>query len=160
MRVWIWLPHVVSALSMCVLSCVVCDMSCFCAVHTGGWCFRGWFSIAATKRDWADYNTHARIQREEGSQEKSDKRETMQLDVSERLIGRYRSAFCTFMLHCLTTRGTSAAGQSYHVTSLIDMRGGTRSLIRVLSAMNLCLPLTTWDRCRQKIMIKTKEKLR
>lgn len=129
-------------------------------VHTGGWCFRGWFSITATKRDWASYNEDAKRARYRDSDTYSDERRKMSLDVSITTIQKYRSAFCAFLKQCITTQGVSASKQCFYVTSLVDLRGGTRSLIKELSVMNICLPLSTWDSCRKKMLQATKEKLR
>lgn len=146
---------------LCVYLCIyICLMLCIFIVHTGGWCFRGWFTLVATKKDWTIYNTYTRGETEEEKKIYKDIRKEMPREISEELVNKYRSAFCIHIMHNLCIHGTSANDQAYHMTSLLDLKGGSRSLIRVFSKMKLCSPLRTWDMKRKLQLVETQQKLR
>lgn len=75
----------------------------------------------------------------------SDPNRQFNLGLEQRLVDTEKRGFYMHVLTTLMARGQSANAQMFYITLLINFRGLSRSGMKMLSALNCCIPIATYD---------------
>ena len=65
--------------------------------------------------------------------------------LTQRLVDTEKRGFYMQVLTTLMSRGQAANAQMFYITLLINFRGLSRSGMKMLSALNCCIPIATYD---------------
>ncbi len=67
------------------------------------------------------------------------------MQLNQQLVDTEKRGFFMYVLTALMGRGQAANAQMFYFTLLINFRGLSRSGMKMLSALNCCIPIATYD---------------
>ena len=76
------------------------------------------------------------------------------------ILENEKRGFFMFVLSCLLSRGQAGNGQMFYISLLINFRGLSRSGMKMLKALNCCVPITTFDDKLKAYVLVQEDKLR
>ena len=78
--------------------------------------------------------------------------------IGARILENEKRGFFMFVLSCLLSRGQAGNGQMFYISLLINFRGLFRSGMKMLKALNCCVPITTFDeKCKAYVLVQEKK---
>ena len=81
-------------------------------------------------------------------------------EISARILENEKRGFFMFVLSCLLSRGQAGNGQMFYISLLINFRGLSRSGMKMLKALNCCVPISTFDDKLKAYVLVQEERLR
>lgn len=81
-------------------------------------------------------------------------------DIAQHIIEHEKRGFFMFILTGLLGRGQAGNGQMFYISLLINFRGLSRSGMKMLKALNCCVPITTFDEKLKTYILVQEQKLR
>lgn len=80
--------------------------------------------------------------------------------ISALILENEKRGFFMHVLSCLLSRGQAGNGQMFFISLLINFRGLSRSGMKMLKALNCCVPITTFDDRLKGYVLVQEAKLR
>lgn len=134
---------------VCVCACLfACVRACACVcavcvlVDTGGLLFEHWFSC------YGSYTSARLVAGELKGKNKTNTKLTQETNNS--IISEHKTVFYAHLMQALATMGASVTKQQFYLTFMQEYKGLSRTGCRLLSAINVALPLTTYDRIKAR----------
>ena len=81
-------------------------------------------------------------------------------EIGALILENEKRGFFMFVLSGLLSRGQAGNGQMFYISLLINFRGLSRSGMKMLKALNCCVPITTFDDMLKAYVVVQENKLR